>query len=609
MLFTLGMPAAAAAAHRHEFSTEHETNMDQQHGFLHPLQFLNNRLSALTTFSYGSPQNAGLAEPESPSSERGEAEGTREQGYDEVQEDREGKDSTQEAASVAESRRKLPRKTATSFQLAHPPPTPRHKQRWKGHSKVILQLRQISDTRSPIPALDVLPSSLFSNHRLMRYCPRSHNRKISLSADDLVIVNSQMYGRVDKENRADEDSDEESGANKQVVAVISPPGKGDPEVKEHANIWLEGGGTWTALAMDKGGYEFTTYDEHGLKTTARWVPKPPRRRRGNSNPHRLPSVNEDCEKTYKFSVLNPLARRHPVIGSMDCYTIDVLDQYTTPSGTPSMTPTFDTMNSQSIPSPQQSYFGGKACLPDPTHEVDDQLRALVLVTGIWVAFAEGWSKYNTDTGNSTSTINTSSPWINRPTSGRFDIGNGLRAGTPQSTTSSRSRHTSFNMLHRSAASTSSTPTAQRSPAIPQRTMSSGASAAGRVIGQSVSFAKRRTAAIQQVEPDKVQEEPTMAPVSHSRRNTAHQTSAPLTELRSPEEPQTPSEDPELTDGEEVEDDGAFQTPRLSGDDRQGSGIKSPSIDNSSVISKSNPKKKGKVGRLLKYISKRKKRDR
>ncbi|MCJ1250130.1 hypothetical protein MMC30_007356 [Trapelia coarctata] len=582
--------------------------MDQQHGFLHPLQFLNDRLSALASFSYGSPQDAGLAEPASTSPEIGEAGETREEGSDGVQEDSEDKESVREAASVHESRRKTPRRTATSFQLAHPPPTPKHKQRWKARSKVFLQLRQFSGTRNPVPTLEVLPSTLFA-HRLMKHCPRSHNRKISPGADDLVIVNSQMYGYAGKENRADEDSDEENGANREVVALISPPGKGDPEAKEHAHIYVEGGATWTASAMEKGGYEFTTYDQHGLQTTVRWVLKSPKRRRGDSNPRRPPSENEDSGKAYRFSILNPLARRHPVIGSMDRYVIDVVDQYTTPSGTPAMTPTFNTMNSQSVPSPQQSHFGGDASQPTSAHDVDEQLRMLVLVTGIWVAFVEGWAKYNTDTGHSTSTINAHSPWTNRPTSGRFELDNGLRSGTPQSTTSSRSRHTSFNILHRSTASASSTPTAQRSPAIPQRAISSGGSAAGRALGRSVSFAKRRKAAVFQDDLDEDQDEIIAEPALDSKRNTALQTSASVLQPQPPEATQPSSEERELTEGEEAEDEEAYQTPRLSGEDRFVSGVSSPAMDSSSVVSNSNPKKKGKVGRLLKYISKRKKRDR
>ena len=605
MLFSLGMPAVAAATHRHEYSTEHQTDMDQQHGFLHPLQFLNDRLSALTSYSYGSPQNITLAEPANTSSETGEEGEAQEQGYDGVQEDTEDKESIREVGSVTESIRKTPRRTATSFQLAHPPPTPKHKQRWKARSKVFLQLRQFSGTRSPVPALEVLPSSLFAP-RLMRYRTRSQNRKINIGADDLVIVDSQVYGHASKENRADEDSDDENGADRKVVALISPLGKGDPE---HAHIYFEGGSTWTASAMDKGGYEFTTFDEHGLKTTARWVLKQPKRRRGNSNPNRPLSEDEESEKAFKFSVLNPLARRHPVIGSMDCYMIDVLDQYNTPSGTPAMTPTLNTMYGHSMPTPQQSYFTSDASQPTSTHDMDEQLRTLALVTGIWVAFVEGWARYNTDTSNSTSSVNANSPWTSRPTSGRFEFDHGLRAGTPQSNTSSRSRHTTFNILHRSTASTSSTPTAQRSPAIPQRAKSSGASAAGRAIGRSVSFTNRRKAAILQDDLDEGEDEIIAEPVRHPRRNTALQTSAPVMEPQPPEETQTPLETPEPTEGEEAEDEEASQTPRLLGEDRFASGVSSPAMDNSSMVSKSNAKKKGKVGRLLKFISKLTKRDR
>jgi hypothetical protein len=606
MLLSLGMPALAAASHGHEFSTptEHETNMDQQHGFLHSLQYLHNHLSALTPFSYGNPRDATRAEPGNASAKSGEVERLREQNCDRAQEHSEDRESIQEDASITESRRKQPRKTTTSFQLAHPPPTPKHKPRWK-RSRVVLQLRQISGTRSPVPALEVLPPTCFT-HRLMRPSPRGHSRKSNLNADDLVVVKSQVYGHADKESRVDEDSDEDNGASREVVAVISPPGKGDSEAKEHAQILLEGGATWTALATDKGGYEFTTCDEHGLTTTARWWPS--KRRRGNSNPHRLPGANEDGDKVYKFSILNPRARRHPVIGSMNRYTIDVQDDHTSPSGTPSVTPTFNTMTSQSILSPQQSYFGGNASRSDPINDVDERLKTLLLVTGIWVAFVEGWAKSNTDTGTSTSTVNSNSPWTNRPTSGRFELGKGLHSGAPQSTTSSRSRHQTFNVLHRSTASTSSTPTAHRSPAAPQRAFSLGASAAGRGIGHSVSFANRRMAAVSQDNIDVDQGQITAAPVCRSRGDMDLELSPPVIGPTSLEEPQTSPGDSEFTGGEEVEDDDAFGTPRFSIDDTHAPGVISPPVDSSSVLSKPNPKKKGKLGRLLKSLSKRRKRD-
>ena len=606
-MFCLGMTAVAAATHKHEFSSAYEAIMDQQHGYLHPLQYLQSRLSALTTFTYGSPRDPGLDDTDTASSKNEEATGSDRQDVDGALE---ADQSTPDFVSIT-SKHKSVRRTVTSFQIAHPPPAPKHKQRRKGRPRVLLQLRRISESRSPVPALEVLPSTVFAT-RLTRRFPTVLNGNVNLGVDDLVIVNSQSYDVADKENRVDEDSDEEHIANREVIAIISPPGKGDLKRKEHAQIWVARGSTWTACSMANGGYEFVSINEYGVKKTARWVQKAPKSKRRVSNTTMSSPINEGSSKKFKFSVLNPDARRHPVIASMDCYTIDVSDQYASPS-TPSITPT---PNSLAVPSTQSqlTYFSETPPHPSPIVEIDNDLNNLVLVTGIWVAFVEGWLesfKYSVETGNSTSSINTNSPWRNHAASGQFDIGDDGRAVTPQSVASIRSRHPSLSLRHRSTVSTNSSPAAK--PRVTRhRTNSSGTMPADRMDGFNISFGEHGLDLSLRKSPTTNNALPPTDTIHPLRKNSKkkHIYHLPFGTRQSPvpEETMLNPEILELTERGKAEDE-VERTMRTSEDSRQTPSMISEAGIASSTSSKPSRKKSGKVSRLLSYINRNKRRDR
>ena len=597
----------AAATHKHEFSPVYEAIMDQQHGYLHPLQYLQSRLSALTTFTYGSPQDPGLDDTDTASSKNEGATGTDRRDVDGAHE---VDQSTPDFVSIT-SKHNSVRRTATSFQIAHPPPASKHKQRRKGRSRVLLQLRQISETRSPVPVLEALPSAPFAT-RVIRRFPTVLNGIVNLGVDDLVIVNSQSYDVAAKENRADEDSDEEHATNREVVAIICPPGKGGQKRKENAQIWFDQGSTWTACSMANGGYEFISINEYGVKRTARWVQKAPKSKVRVSNTPMPSPFDEECSKKFKFSILNPDARRHPVIASMDRYKIDVSDQYPSLS-TPSMTPT---PNSPAILSTQSqlSYFSEKSFQPHPIIEIDNELKFLVLVTGIWVAFVEGWSepfRYNVETGNSTSSVNTSSPWRNRVASGRFDNGDDARAVTPQSVSSTRSCHPSLNVRHRSTVSTNSTPAA-KARVTRHRTNSSGTSPVSRMDGFNISFGElgldlsvRRPLTTNDAFPSA---EMVLPSRENSRKQLLFHPPSGISQPPVLEETMLNPEVPQFTERGEAEDQ-VKRTLKASKDSQRTPSIISEAGRASDTPSKPGRKKTGKVGRLLGYINRNKRRDR
>ncbi|MCJ1472140.1 hypothetical protein MMC13_000787 [Lambiella insularis] len=599
MYFNLGMPAVAAATHKHEFnSAENQPNMDPEHGFLHPLTYLHNRLSALTTFSSATTTQALSAVQTKPPIFHDNASETPPDSYDDIPDH----ESVQNLASVSGSKRKGDRsRTTTSFQLAHPPPATKHKQR--RNARVLLQLRQISDSRNPVPALEVFPATVFAS-RLLRRFPRLLNNRRSLGANDLIVVNSQEYGAKGKDSVLDDDSDSEDWENREVVGIICPSTRGDLESKDDPIIYLDQDSGWTASSMAHGGYEFTKMTPLGFKVTARWISRTSKHKRRVSDTRPKPSLEDERDKKFKFSVLNPQSRRHPVIASMDRQTINISDQWAFPS-TPSATPTTSSPTVLPTQSLQQCYFDEEHLKPDSINVTDDHLKTLVLITGIWVALREGWSescKLHIDSYNSMSS-NTSSPLKDRTASGRHENGSDMRTHTPQSFGSARSRQASFKILHLPHTSSISAPS---SPANlgPQRARSLGANSTDHNTKiRNISFAKPRIQATLK-ETSEVGREVVSSgavsavpsPVSKSHSTLVEQSIAP---------PKSAG----------MTDKGTFAAIELNGApkvsmDSHLDGTTTPqSALFSHTSSISGKKKKGKVGRLLSYMNRKSKKSR
>ena len=584
MYVSLGLPAVAAATHKHEFNTAAHQPTMEEHSFLHPLTFLHDRLSALATFGSSIPERCPAIDSHS----------KEEEALDSYAESLDG------AHGATASRPKTAPRTSTSFQLAHPPPATKHKQRRRARSSVLLQLRQISETRNPIPAFEVLPSALFAP-RLLRHFPRLLNGRTNLAAHDLVIVNSQEYVSSGRENRPEEDSDSDHFDSREVIGVICPSSKTDQEPNDHATIFLDQNSSWTASPMANGGYEFTSIGSQGLRVKARWIPKVSKHK----------SNGPDLNRKFRFSVINPESRRHPVIASMDRHSIVVQDQWRVPS-TPSATPMPNSPAVQSLQPLQQCYFEERLLEPETLNKTDDHVKTLVLITGIWVAIMEGWSescRVHVEPYNGTGT-NNSSPSKDHINPGRLDNGSDIRANTPQSFVSAQSRRTSLNILHRSTASTNSAPPTPSSSTKPQRARSLGAHATDYTKLRNISFAKPRMqgALIEDPIPDQAT---ISSEASHSSQSALP---SQLPQSRHSRFPQLPAivpvaETEGINEDTMRNEDDCDRILRRSYDSHKGGTITPESADVSRSSVKSGIKKGGKVDRLLGYLSRKSKKDR
>ena len=282
------------------------------------------------------------------------------------------------------------RRSKTSFHLAHPPPSFINRQRLLIRPRLLLQLQRISESTRPSPALDVLPSTILPP-RLARRFPAFFRGKDRLGPDDLVIVSSEDYkSSITVDSNYTEETDADISESRHVVATICQRRKEDGGAQGKADICLNDGPVWEAMPLSNGGYEFNATNDDGVRTTARWVCRPsPSRQRSDTGKRQVSHATGKGGKKLGFSLINPNVRRHPVIASLTRTSIEVFDNYpasvpSTTVHTPLITPENSTV---AIPS-MNSFFDPSLNLD--LKQTDKDLRTLILVTGIWVAFCEGW---------------------------------------------------------------------------------------------------------------------------------------------------------------------------------------------------------------------------
>ncbi|MCJ1466046.1 hypothetical protein MMC07_004665 [Pseudocyphellaria aurata] len=391
MSFGLGMLADAAAAHGFGRSPSHEQPDSSPMSLAGPLPFIASSRSALTNWK-------ARVTPSRPLSAGSDGTVVRSPTFEVLEDPSSSKEDqiSSSATSVVKGparpgvrKRKSTATAKTSFQIAHPPPAIKHRQRLNIRPKVLLQLQQISEATRPRPILDVLPSVVFAP-RLARKFPSVFKGKDGLGADDLVVVTSQNYDSPSALNGKSENvSEDDSWAAREIVAAICQPKKRGLGMESITEICLNHGPLWEASLLPNGAYEFVSTDEDGHKTVARWVPRPPTNSRRSSNGPGNSDTSSPEQRKFTFSIINPDTRRHPVIATLTRASIDIWDRYTTPS---SNIPANGVGSRQAQEGRHAHFDEGETPTPQSTTtETDDQLRSLIVITGIFVAFREGYS--------------------------------------------------------------------------------------------------------------------------------------------------------------------------------------------------------------------------
>ena len=415
--------------------------------------------------------------PESENVSYGELEG------DAMSED--GMSYTSEASETTTGGTKKKRRRAarsrTSYQLAHPAPTLTRQQRLlQIRPKLLLQLQQLSPDKRPIPRVDVLSSTVVVP-RLMKKFPRMFKGKGELGANDVIVVRSEDYNTPDDGNESDTVDDDSLGSREVLAAICQLRG-----IPGGAEICLGDGSVWHGTPIAKGGFEFvTTNSVTGETTTARWVQRVTPRRHSSQPGSPISVSDAPSDEKYLFSILQPNSRRHPILASITKKILDIPDNYTTVSSSAGRHPPTSPIRA---PKFELQQGADKDNLRRTTIPVDDSLRTLIQVTGVWVALRQGWCLYfkydDVSMLGSGRPSSLSLPGHGTNSNSNIHDGNkgpGLdtQASTPESNQSSFSGVSgkilrSSNHIFRSSPSSASPTLLNQSTPLPRRAVSTGA---------------------------------------------------------------------------------------------------------------------------------------
>ncbi|KAK2627310.1 hypothetical protein QTJ16_003276 [Diplocarpon rosae] len=363
------------------------------------------------------------------------------------------------------SRRRRSLRTSSTFYLAHPAPTLTQKQKLlQIRPRLLLQLQQVSPGARPKPSLDVVPSTVVVP-RLYKKFPRMFRGKGELGANDVMIVKSEDYESAEV-NQEGSDSDEDGMASRDLVAVICQMPKESGGSQGKAEIVLRDGSVWVASPLLNGTYEFqstSSIDGKGNKKTARWVRKTNRRRSADAQEAIVKNAN------YSFSIVDPNTRRHPILATINQTKLEIPDSYTSISPSAGIYPP----SSNRTSADEATTLHDEAVPERTTIVLEEHLKTLIQVTGIWIALRQGWSpsfKYN----DAMTSMNTSSCRI-RAVSLTRDSGRPSPAQSPAPTFTSTpdSSSSALKKMRRKSSICPGSPPLDRTPSTPKRSVSAG----------------------------------------------------------------------------------------------------------------------------------------
>lgn len=304
---------------------------------------------------------------------------------------------TSSAASVDIESASPARKTArtkSSFHLAQPPPNAhnihRHRHSFKPSRALIVQVQKLSSSARPLPIFNVLPAAVFGSHKLRKM---GQSFKHAVGRQDIIFVGGEQYTAGENE---EDDDDEISTRN--ILASLSTCLKQMPDGKttKASVVRTPEGLEWAVAPLPNGGYEFLAHDPEGTTHVARWCPKKVSSRRRSYQTALQPSTAPELdERRFQFSMYNHVTRRRPILAFMNRQNIDVFDQH--PGPTVSSLPTSPATTPPGSSSSNDHPFGFQKPQHEPAasgENVSDRLRAVIIVTGIWVALKEGYATNN-----------------------------------------------------------------------------------------------------------------------------------------------------------------------------------------------------------------------
>ena len=257
---------------------------------------------------------------------------------------------------------------------------------------MILQIRQLGSKGRAVPVLEIFSGNL-SNFGGTGNVKRRNSRLRHNSTKDgqrecLSIMSLDAQGLALRE-KIEELSDSGDEDYQHLIASIHLSTADGQQIPSELCI---GEDRWAVSILASGVYEFSFRDSQGKDRQARWVPS----RRHGPDTSSIVSGASLGERSFKFSLLAPTGRRHPLIGRMDRAGIEVKHHFVLPDtpADPSITSS-PTMGSAATLEKhfQDCYFSNEHSAAKGVLNTSDRTRLLVVASGILVAVAEGWTQY------------------------------------------------------------------------------------------------------------------------------------------------------------------------------------------------------------------------
>lgn len=297
-----------------------------------------------------------------------------------------------DVSSRRRRKQRLPRKS-TTFALAHPAPGLRTKQRRlvQFRPKVLLQLQEVGEKRA-VPAFDVVPSSQIAGSfiipALAKRFPRMFRAKPDLGHNDLLLMRSENYS-TPIPSIPESNNDNEGMHKRDVLAVVSV---NPQDGTEAAELTLLDGSTWKVQNIANGSYEMKLADGSSTPITGRWV-----RRLASSRKNSIDTIttaqSQSAQEKWTFSILDPAARRHPIMGVLTSTSLEIYDNYNTMSASSSRYPPTKQFGGGlgMTQAEQQSNSAPSAAEERKTVAVTEENKMLMMASATWISLRQaGW---------------------------------------------------------------------------------------------------------------------------------------------------------------------------------------------------------------------------
>ena len=287
-----------------------------------------------------------------------------------------------EALPLAPISKRIPR-SKTQYRLAHPLPATKTKPINKHiRPRVLLQLQQQASSGFHRPVYEVVPASRFANNtRIGQKLNKLHKlRGRQLADDDLVVIEIEDYKTL-----SDVPTEElESFDGRCVLGIICASASKECQGPDGALICLENS-CWKATAEKDGRYDFVLVGDEAQR--ARWyLPRVKRKQ-----PSSIAGPQDVEDRKFYFAPIQPNSTKHPTVASMNNTGMDVYDFYS-PRAALSRSSSVATSTDLGA-EPTSTDFPNNPLDHLPSAPIDQLLRNLIIISGSWVFFKEGWSPY------------------------------------------------------------------------------------------------------------------------------------------------------------------------------------------------------------------------